>query len=243
MDDWFGFQGGLVAMGLLAAVPGCKDPDTDTTTGNTTSSEPGSTGETGGTSMSSGTGDTPTGSGSGSATGTTGDAEVPPVCVSYAAKLAECNIDPDPGEPLDHEQTCAMILMDSEVYGADCVQALEAFYSCPTTLSCAELVGACEAEMAAVEAACVPQVPPVCVPYGAKAAECLMEPEAAMAYEQMCAYELMAYSTYYGPACADAAESSMACLSGLSCKDFLGHLMDDLPVCEAEAAAKAAACN
>ena len=75
MDDWFGIQGGLVAVGLLAAVPGCKDSDTDTTTGNTTSTEPGSTGDTGGTSTSSGTtGDTPTGSGTGSATGSTGDA-------------------------------------------------------------------------------------------------------------------------------------------------------------------------
>jgi hypothetical protein len=132
MDDWFGLQGGLVVMGLLAAVPGCKDPDTDTTTGDTTSTEPGSTGDTGGTSTSSGaTGDTPTGSGTGSATGTTGDAEVPPVCVSYGAKLAECNIEPEPGEPLDAEQTCARILMDSEVYGADCVQSLEAFFACP----------------------------------------------------------------------------------------------------------------
>jgi hypothetical protein len=246
MDDWFGLQGGLVVMGLLAAVPGCKDPDTDTTTGDTTSTEPGSTGDTGGTSTSSGaTGDTPTGSGTGSATGTTGDAEVPPVCVSYGAKLAECNIEPEPGEPLDAEQTCARILMDSEVYGADCVQSLEAFFACPSMLSCAQLMGdptACEAEQQAVEAACVPEVPPVCASFGAKSAECLMEPTAAMAYEQMCAYAVMQYSRYYGPDCVQAYEAFLACLSALSCEEFLVNTMGD-PVCEAEAAAQAVVCN
>ena len=165
MDDWFGLQGGLVAVGLLAAVPGCKDPDpdpdTDTTIGNTTSTEPGSTGDTGGTSTSSGTtGDTPTGTGSASDT-TTGDIEVPPECVSYGAKFAEC----------------------------------------------------------------------------------LTEPTAAMAYEQMCGNTLMYYAKYYGADCSQASEAWFACLSALNCEEFLGNKMDDLPVCETEDMARQTACN
>jgi hypothetical protein len=161
MDDWFGLQGGLVAVGLLAAVPGCKDPDpdTDTTIENTTSTESGSTGDTGGTSTSSGTtGDTPTGSGS--ATGTTGDATtgdvaVPPECVSYGAKFAECFM--DPMAAMDYERACVAILMQG---GADCDQAYEAYLACLSALSCEEFMGfvlgglpVCEAEVAALEAA------------------------------------------------------------------------------------------
>jgi len=181
MDDWFGIQGGLVAVGLLAAVPGCKDSDTDTTTGNTTSTEPGSTGDTGGTSTANGTtGDTPTGSGTGSATGSTGDAttgdattgdattgdsttgstggvEAPPACVSYGEKITECyNMD----EGAKTVKYCADAFMSYEAsYGPDCVQAFESWLACLSALDCAEFTGPdpiCQAEQAAIDAACVP---------------------------------------------------------------------------------------
>ena len=168
MDDRFGLQGGLIAVGLLTTVPGCKDPDpdTDTTTGNTT------TGDTGGTSTANGTtGDTPTGSGTGSATGSTGDAttgdattgdsttggvETPPACVSYGAKITECY---DMGAGAAAASYCADALMHYEAYGPDCVQAFEAWLACLSELSCAELTGpdpVCDAESAAIDAACVP---------------------------------------------------------------------------------------
>lgn len=232
MDDWFGFPGGLVAVGLLATVPGCKDPDpdTDTTTGNTTSTEPTSTA------------DTPTGSAS--ATGTTGDVDVPPACVSYGAKFDECNIGPIEG--VDADQHCALLLMEFGTIGAKCTQSYEAYLACVSALSCAELASdppKCETEMQALETGCVPEVPPVCVSYGAKFAECLMEPTAAMAYEQMCGYGLMYYAKYYGADCGQAQEAWFACLSALSCEEFLGHTMGDLPVCETEDMARQTACN
>ena len=78
MDDWFGLQRGLVAVGLLTVVPGCPSDKDKTTESNST--DPGSTGATDGTGTGTGTtgttGDPPTGTGSGSATdsstGTTG---------------------------------------------------------------------------------------------------------------------------------------------------------------------------
>lgn len=246
MDDWFGVQGGLVTVGLLATVPGCKDPDpdTDTTTGNTASTEPASTGDTptGSGSATGTTGDTPTGSGS--ATGTTGDVDVPAACVSYGAKFDECNLGPIEG--VDADQHCALLLMELEVYGADCVKAFEAHLACFSGLSCTELMSdppKCGAEMQAVETECVPAVPPVCDSYGAKFAECLMEPTAAMAYAQMCGSTLMYYAKYYGADCVQASEAWFACLSALSCEEFLGHTMGDLPVCEVEDMARQTACN
>ncbi len=176
MDDWFGLQGGLVAVGLLAAVPGCKDSDTDTTTGNTTSTEPASTGDTGGTSTANGTtGDTPTSSGTGSATGSTGDAttgdattgdsttgdsttggvETPPACVSYGAKVTECY---DMGAGVMAAKYCADALMNYEAsYGPDCVQAYEEFLVCLSALSCAEFTGpdpVCVDQSDALDVAC-----------------------------------------------------------------------------------------
>lgn len=227
MDDWFRFPGGLVAVGLLATAPGCKDadPDTDTTTGDTTSTEP------------TATGDTPTGSG-------TGDGELPPACVSYGAKFDECKLGPIEG--VDADQHCAYILMGLAAYGADCIQAYEAHLACISGLSCAELMSdppKCGAEMQAIETECVPDVPPVCESYGAKFAECLTEPTAAMAYEQMCGNTLMYYAKYYGADCSQASEAWFACLSALNCEEFLGNKMDDLPVCETEDAARNTACN
>ena len=188
MDDWFGLQRGLVAVGLLAVVPGCPGSDKDTTTDGT-NTEPGSTGDTGGNSTSGGTtggtsGDTPTGSGTGSATGTSGDAttgdstttttttttttdattggattggaEVPPVCQSYGAKVAECYVDPELA--MQAAQYCADARAYYEMtYGADCVQAFEAFMACISALSCEVLMGPgpyCDAETMAQDAAC-----------------------------------------------------------------------------------------
>jgi hypothetical protein len=174
----------LVAVGLLAAVPGCpsKDEDTDTTTGNTTSTD-GTAGETSGSSTGStgagSSGDTPTGSGTGTATdsgtseatttdattgeattdattggSTTGGVEVPPVCKSYGAKIAECY---NARYGAMTEQYCAMALMAYEAYGADCVKAYEDFLACLSALSCAEFTGpdpVCEAEAMKLEPAC-----------------------------------------------------------------------------------------
>ncbi len=182
MDDWFGLQRGLVAVGLLAAIPGCSDPDKD----NTTGTDPGSTGDNGTTSTSSTTsgdtsGDTPTGTGS--ATGTTGEGttgeptsttgepttgeattgeattggvEIPPICQSYGAKVAECYMDPMAG--MEAAQYCAIAVMTYETYGPDCVQANEAWLACLSALPCAEFTGpdpVCEAELATLESACV----------------------------------------------------------------------------------------
>lgn len=70
MDDWFGLQRGLVAVGLLAVVPGCPGSDKDKSTegngtdpGSTSATDGAMTGTTGATS-----GETPTGTGPGSAT-------------------------------------------------------------------------------------------------------------------------------------------------------------------------------
>jgi hypothetical protein len=174
MDDWFGLQRGLVAVGLLAAVPGCTDSDKD----KPTSSDSGSTGDGGTTSSSSSTagdtsGDNPTGTGS--ATGTTGDGststtttttttsttgepttgvEIPPLCQSYGAKIAECYMDPLAG--MDAEQFCTNVLMYAEIYGPDCAPAYEAYLACLSALPCAEFTGPdpCVPEGMAFEAAC-----------------------------------------------------------------------------------------
>lgn len=179
MDDWFGLQRGLVAVGLLAAIPGCSDSDkdkaTDTDPGSTSATDGPvtATGTTGGT-----TGDAPTGTGSatdsgsdttggttGGTDGTTGEAttgeattggvEIPPVCQSYGAKVAECYMDPMAG--MDATQYCAIALMAYETYGPDCVQANEAWLACLSALPCEEFTGdnpVCEAESATLESAC-----------------------------------------------------------------------------------------
>ncbi len=178
MDDWFGLQRGLVAVGLLAAVPGCTDSDKD----KPTSSDSGSTGDGGTTSSSSSTagdtsGDNPTGTGS--ATGTTGDGttststtgepttgepttgepttggvDIPPLCQSYGAKIAECYMDPLAG--MDAEQFCTNVLMYADIYGPDCAPAYEAYLACLSALPCAEFTGPapCVPEGMAFEAAC-----------------------------------------------------------------------------------------
>ena len=177
MDDWFGLQRGLVAVGLLAVVPGCPADDKDKTT-ESNSTDPGSTGATDGTGTGTTgtTGDPPTGTGSGSATDsgtgttgepttggtsttdattdtTTGGIDIPPVCQSYAANVAGCI---NPMEGMDAEQYCADALMGAEYFGPDCVQAYEAYLVCLSALACPEFMDpdACLAESTALEAAC-----------------------------------------------------------------------------------------
>ena len=174
MDDWFGLQRGLVAVGLLAAVPGCADDkdkateSTGTDPGSTGASDGTGTGTTGGT-----TGDPPTGTGSGSATdsgtgttgepttggtsttstSTTGGIDIPPVCQSYAANVAGCY---NPMEGMKAEQYCADALMGAEYFGSYCVQAYEAYLVCLSALACPEFMDpdACLAESTALEAEC-----------------------------------------------------------------------------------------
>ena len=184
MDDWFGLQRGLVAVGLLAVVPGCPADGKDTATdGNST--DPGSTGATDGTGTGTGTtgttGDPPTGTGSGSATdsgtgttgepttggtsttdattsstSTTGGIDIPPVCQSYGAKYAECYMDPE-GAMLA-AQSCAYGIQEFAMpYGPDCVKANEDFYACLSALSCEEFTGPgpwCEAEATKIQLDC-----------------------------------------------------------------------------------------
>ncbi len=191
MDDWFGLQRGLVAVGLLAAVPGCAD-DKDKAT-ESTGTDPGSTGASDGTGTGTGTtgttGDPPTGTGSGSATDsgtgttgepttggtstttdatttdattststtdtTTGGVDIPPVCQSYGAKVAECF---NPKYEMDAAYECALDLMFAEnFYGADCVQAYEAWRACLSALPCAEFdpPAKCLPESMAIDIACV----------------------------------------------------------------------------------------
>ena len=186
MDDWFGLQRGLVAVGLLAVVPGCPADDKDKTT-ESNSTDPGSTGATDGTGTGTGTtdgttGDPPTGTGSGSATDsgtgttgepttgttgttgepttgttgtTTGGVDIPPVCQSYGAKVAECF---NPRYEMDAAYECALDLMFAEnFYGADCVQAYEAWRACLSALPCAEFdpPAKCLPESMAIDIACV----------------------------------------------------------------------------------------
>jgi len=174
MDDWFGLQRGLVAVGLLAAVPGCADDkdkateSTGTDPGSTGASDGTGTGTTGGT-----TGDPPTGTGSGSATdsgtgttgepttggtsttstSTTGGIDIPPVCQSYAANVAGRY---NPMEGMKAEQYCADALMGAEYFGSYCVQAYEAYLVCLSALACPEFMDpdACLAESTALEAEC-----------------------------------------------------------------------------------------
>jgi hypothetical protein len=173
MDDWFGLQRGLVAVGLLAVVPGCTDADKD----KPTSSDPGSTGDSGTTSSSSSSttagdtsGDTPTGTGSGTGDGSTGDGTTGDGSTSTSTT----------GEP---------------------------------TTGGTSTTG--ETTTGGVE------IPPVCQSYGAKLAECYMDPVYAMEAEQYCAMELMTAETF-GPDCAPAYEAWLACLSALSCAEFTG---------------------
>lgn len=180
MDDWFGVHRGLVAVGLLAAVPGCPADDKGTASDSATTN-PGTTSATEGpvteTGTSGGTsGETPTGTDSGSATdsgtgttgtgttgepttggtgtSTTGGADIPPVCKAYGAKIAECY---GPRYAGMTEQYCAISLMAYEMYGADCVKAFEDFLACLSGLSCEVLMSDmpfCEAEGAALNGAC-----------------------------------------------------------------------------------------
>ena len=183
MDDWFGLQRGLVAVGLLAVVPGCPADDKDKTT-ESNSTDPGSTGASDGTGTGTTggtTGDPPTGTGSGSATDsgtgttgepttggtsttdattgtsttdtTTGGIDIPPVCQSYAANVAGCY---NPMEGMKAEQYCADALMGAEYFGPDCVQAYEAYLVCLSALACPEFMDpdACLAESTALEAEC-----------------------------------------------------------------------------------------
>ena len=174
MDDWFGLQRGLVAVGLLAVVPGCPADDKDKTT-ESTGTDPGSTGATDGTGTGTGTtdgttggtsGDPPTSTGSGSATdsgtgttgepttggtsttdattsststSTTGGAEIPPVCQSYGAKVAECYGSKD---AMEEAYLCVeSIEAFGTSFGPDCVAAFEAFLACLSALPCEELTG------------------------------------------------------------------------------------------------------
>ena len=179
MDDWFGLQRGLVAVGLLAVVPGCPS-DKDKTT-ESTGTDPGSTGATDGTGTGTTgtTGDPPTGTGSGSATDsgtgttgepttsgtstststtdtTTGGVDIPPVCQSYGAKYAECYMNPE-GAMLA-AQSCAYGIQEFAMpYGPDCVKANEDFYACLSALSCEEFKSPgqwCEAEATKIQLDC-----------------------------------------------------------------------------------------
>ena len=185
MDDWFGLQRGLVAVGLLAAVPGCagdKDKATESTgtdPGSTGATDGTGTGTTGGTTDGT-TGDPPTGTGSGSATdsgtgttgepttggtstttdattstSTTGGVDIPPVCQSYGAKVAECS---NPRYAMEEAYSCALALEAFGTnYGPDCAKAYEDYYACLSALSCAEFTGAdpvCVPEGMQLEAAC-----------------------------------------------------------------------------------------
>ena len=179
MDDWFGLQRGLVAVGLLAVVPGCTE-DKDKAT-ESTGTDPGSTSATDGTGTTGTSGDTPTGTGSGSATdsgtsttgepttggtsttdattgtstSTTGGIDIPPVCQSYGAKVAECY---NPRYGMEAAAGCAYgIQQYGMTYGPDCAKALEDFYACLSALSCAELTGpgpVCDAESMNLDPAC-----------------------------------------------------------------------------------------
>ncbi len=190
MDDWFGLQRGLVAVGLLAVVPGCPADDKDKTT-ESNSTDPVSTGATDGTGTGTGTtgttGDPPTGTGSGSATDsstgttgepttggtstttdattsttststtdtTTGGVDIPPVCQSYGAKVAECY---NPRYGMEAAAGCAYGIQEyGMIYGPNCVAAYEDFYACLSALSCAEFTGpdpVCLPESMKIEPAC-----------------------------------------------------------------------------------------
>ena len=185
MDDWFGLQRGLVAVGLLAVVPGCTADKDKTTESNST--DPGSTGATDGTGTGTGTtgttGDPPTGTGSGSATDsstgttgepttggtstttdattststtdtTTGGVDIPPVCQSYGAKVAECY---NPRYGMEAAAGCAYGIQEyGMIYGPNCVAAYEAYLVCLSALACPEFMDpdACLAESTALEAEC-----------------------------------------------------------------------------------------
>jgi hypothetical protein len=190
MDDWFGLQRGLVAVGLLAVVPGCPADDKDKTT-ESTGTDPGSTGATDGDGTGTGTtdgttGDPPTGTGSGSATdsgtGTTGEPTTGGTSTTTDATTS-------------------------------------------TSTSTTDTTGGID-------------IPPVCQSYGAKFAECYMDPAVAMEAVSYCADRHM-MAQAIGADCVQAYEAYMACLSALPCAEFL----DDVEDCLAEFDAGFAACN
>ena len=75
--------------------------------------------------------------------------------------------------------------------------------------------------------------------YGAKIAECYMDPRAGMAGATYCGETHAYYEMNYGADCVQAFEAAMACISALSCAEFLGDLPED---CKAAFDAIAAVC-
>lgn len=148
----------LLSLGAIPACPGSGSDTSDsgtgtsegttTTSGSTSGSTSGDVTDGGSGSGSSGpsvtTGMTST-EGTSSSSGTTGDPlEVPPFCVSYAAKFVECVPMYAPMQP-EIEYACAMYASYFQTDKPDCAPLFEELMVCFSSLSCADLLmeGAC----------------------------------------------------------------------------------------------------
>jgi hypothetical protein len=76
------------------------------------------------------------------------------------------------------------------------------------------------------------EIPPACATYGDAVTLCYDE-DAGAAAAQYCAEEIALFEKYYGADCVTAYEEWLACLSALTCDEFMGKE----PVCEPETAA------
>ncbi len=143
--------------GTDSATTGTAGTTSTTGTAGTTSTTgtAGTTSTTGtaGTTSTTGTAGTTstTGTTGGETTGTTDGATS--VCEEYAAKYLECY--PDPGyTEQDFIDYCEDYLAYGAKDGQDCVDAMEAYYSCISSLDCNELETGCKAESVAIDTNC-----------------------------------------------------------------------------------------
>jgi len=83
------------------------------------------------------------------------------------------------------------------------------------------------------------EVPPACKSYGAKVAECYMDPQKGIQETAYCGGSHAYYEMTYGAECALAFEAVLACLSALPCEELMG----EEPTCEPETAAMDMACE
>ena len=141
-------------------------------------------------------------------------------CEAYVSKFIECIADDNPELYREALEACEIgVLSYDELYGAECVDAVETYQACFSSLTCIEIEGerVCEAEASAMMKFCTSEPGPLCADYEAKVVACTGDPDSNAGVE--CQTHIDTYSTYYGEVCKQAVEDLYVCLTALSCDE------------------------
>jgi len=139
------------------------------------------------------------------------------VCADYAKAGVICY----PRAPYsDFFDLCVGSFEEYVAYSQACLAAGEVFFKCKMMVACGESPQ-CDAEQMATTIACTPPAGEVCTNWGAKNAECYMEPADQASYIGLfCQDAIWRGTNKHGPACGMAIEDHYACVAALDCADW-----------------------